>query len=58
MNGDADGGKDGKAKRRKVAPEGFLDCGSASWSILLAIFFLSLHKGAPSEEHPLIVPDQ
>jgi len=33
------------AKRRKVTTDGFLDCGSVSWSLLLAIFFLSLHKG-------------
>lgn len=33
------------SKRRKVTTDGFLDCGSVSWSLLLAIFFLSLHKG-------------
>ena len=26
--------------------DGFLDVGSVSWSLLLAIFILSLHKGA------------
>lgn len=50
--GDVEGADptDGKAstKRRKVMQEGFLDCGSVSWSFLLASFFLSLHKGTSS----------
>ena len=33
-------------KRRKISAEGFLDIGSVSWSLLLASFILSLHKGA------------
>jgi hypothetical protein len=37
-----------QSKRKKNAPDGFLDVGSVSWSILLAIFILSLHKGAPA----------
>ena len=36
------------SKRRKAMQEGFLDCGSVSWSFLLAIYFLSLHKANPS----------
>ena len=31
-----------------MANEGFLDCGSVSWTVLLTIFFLSLHKGCCS----------
>ena len=38
------------SKRRKVVTDGFLDCGSVSWSMLLSIFFLSLHKGSNSDE--------
>ena len=26
--------------------EGFLDIGTVSWSLLLSVYFLSLHKGA------------
>lgn len=33
-------------KKKKVSADGFLDVGSVSWSLLLAIFILSLHKGA------------
>lgn len=33
-------------KRRKISNEGFLDVGSVSWSLLLATFILSLHKGS------------
>ena len=38
--------ENGASKRRKVTSDGFLDCGSVSWSLLLSIFFLSLHKGS------------
>ena len=42
---DVDSDVNGGNKRRKLNNDGFLDCGSVSWSLLLAIFFLSLHKG-------------
>ena len=38
------------SKQRKTSIDGFLDCGSVSWSILLSIFFLSLHKGASAAD--------
>ena len=38
------------SKRRKVTTDGFLDCGSVSWSLLLAIFMLSLHRSEVIDE--------
>lgn len=48
MDIDQGNGAGDNSKRRKLNNDGFLDCGSVSWSILLAIFFLSLHKGQSS----------
>ena len=50
MNGEENDAAAAGSKRRKVTTDGFLDCGSVSWSILLSIFFLSLHKGSISDE--------
>jgi len=44
--------EDEAGKKRKIdnSVQGFLDVGTVSWSILLAAYFLSLHKaGAPAE---------
>lgn len=49
MNGEDEQQQNGAiGKRRKVTTDGFLDCGSVSWTLLLTIFFLSLHKGTTS----------
>lgn len=45
-------------KRRKVPSEGFLDVGSVSWSLLLAAFILSLHKGAAPVSSPDAVQEK
>ena len=32
--------------KKRMMNEGFLDIGTVSWSLLLSVYFLSLHKGA------------